>query len=220
MSDPVTWIAIIQGIIAIAGAASDYMSGDAAYGAQIDAEKYNRELLRRQASNEALVASLNEDAQRREAAFAQSRTRAGLIEAGIGTAKGGSAVAVSGQAAKFAELDALNIRWEGNAQRTSLLSQADLVQYGIEGIRSQRSAAKFQSILGGAQGVAGAVGGAMGGGATLQKAPAGTGTSMPKAGFSGSPSARTSGITRYSTTQRAAAMRGRPVATSYRPSLN
>jgi hypothetical protein len=183
----VPFIPYIVAALAAAGAAVDISGNNAQKGAEIDAEKYNRDLLRRQAGNEALRSSLAEDAQRREAAFSLARTRGGLLQAGIGNAQGGSAVAVSGQASKFAELDALNIRWEGDRQRTVLLAQSDITQVGIEGLRSQRKTNKVQSLLQGASSAIGAFGGgggAGGAGGILSKiggggAPTGTAKATP-----------------------------------------
>lgn len=137
---------IMAAFVAAAGF-SEYNRIDNEADTAIQEAKWNREVLKRQASNEAYKAGLDEDQARREVAFSQARTRAGLLQAGIGTHLGSSAIAVSGQAAKFGELDALNIRHAGDMSVLSLLTQAEGQTAQIDSLRSQRSAAKKGQIL-------------------------------------------------------------------------
>lgn len=101
-------------------AAAGYESQQAAanYNATIDAQ--NARVARQQAN-------AREEAQRRQARQVLGEQRAALAQAGIGLS--GSAADVYGQSAANAELDALNIRYEGELAARGLLAQSELTRY-------------------------------------------------------------------------------------------
>jgi hypothetical protein len=75
----------------------------------------------------AAQAAAGEDAQRRKARQIAGAQRAAISE--LGTGNGGTNLLAVEQSARDAELDALNIRYEGELKRRGLLSDAAGMQY-------------------------------------------------------------------------------------------
>lgn len=103
--------------------------------AQAAAAQANATIASQNATNTMQVANANEDAQRRANAVKAGLLRDSELEAGIGTS--GSAADVVGQSASNAELDALNIRYEGQ------LKAANFTNQGL--MFNQQAAAHVQS---------------------------------------------------------------------------
>lgn len=93
-----------------------------------DAANANAKLAKGQARQASMVANQNEEAKRRENYIEMGRNRASIGQTGTGF--GGSNYDIERQNEIFQELDALNIRYEGNVQRQGLLAQAS--QYKAE----------------------------------------------------------------------------------------
>lgn len=143
---------------AVIGAYSAVQSGktqSANYRAQQQAEEYNATIQAQNAQVSRQQANAREETQRRRARQALGEQRAALAQAGIGLS--GSAADVYGQSAANAELDALNIRYEGELDARGLLAQSELSRYSGQtagvNARSARSAGRLDaasSLLAGA----------------------------------------------------------------------
>jgi len=90
--------------------------------AQAQAAQTNSTIAQQNAHNTLLVTDANEEEQRRKSAMQLGEQRAGLLQAGIGAA--GSASDVIGQSTANAELDALNIRYQGQLQANNYANQS------------------------------------------------------------------------------------------------
>jgi hypothetical protein len=114
MADPVTW-AIIAGGSQFAASVAETAQARAIGAAQARG-------LEEQARATGLQAGIEEEAQRREAAFQMGEARAAGAQMGL--AESATFGDVYGQAATMAELDALNIRYTGEGRRRGLLYEA------------------------------------------------------------------------------------------------
>jgi len=115
---------------AVVGAYSAYQGGktqEAAYKANAQADDYNAQVAATNAATARQQAGVREEAQRRQARQILGEQRAALSQAGIGLS--GSAADVYGQSAANAELDALNIRYEGELDARGLLAGSELDKY-------------------------------------------------------------------------------------------
>ena len=101
------------------GAASAIKQGQS----QAQAANYNAQAATMAANNANAAANANEEAQRRKAAVQLGQQRAGLVEGGIDISQGSGADLVN-QAATNAEMDALNIRYQGQSQAAAYNTQA------------------------------------------------------------------------------------------------
>lgn len=109
---------------------SAYQGGkaqEAGYKAQAQADEYNATIQSQNAAVARQQANAREEAQRRQARQVLGEQRAALSQAGIGLS--GSAADIYGQSAANAELDALNIRYEGELDSRGLLAQSELSTY-------------------------------------------------------------------------------------------
>lgn len=150
------------GAMQAADAKSDSLNAQAA------AAQNNAVIAQQNARNTRLASDANEEAQRRKSAHDLGTLRAGLLQAGIGT--GGSAADVLGQATGNAELDALNIRYDGSMRAANQENQG--LMYTQQAAASRQGASNAQeagflgaaaSLLSGAGKIAGAGGGMAGG---------------------------------------------------------
>lgn len=120
----------------------------AQYESAARAQEYNAAVSRQRAEATQAVTGQREQAQRREAMLVMGKQRAAAAQAGFGL--GGSAADVERQSQVMAELDALNIRYEGALEAKGLLDQASLDTFQAGASRSAGSAAKTAGYLGAA----------------------------------------------------------------------
>ena len=129
-------VPFIPMIMAGAQAAVGMMSGAGQSRDQARAEGANATALERQAEVTAREASLAEEAKRR-----QSRADFGELRAagaGAGMSASNSFADAYSQAATAAELDALNIRYEGMQKRAGLIQEAEAARLRAGAYREQR----------------------------------------------------------------------------------
>lgn len=86
------------------------------------AQRFNAAVRRSQADSVAQSSSAREDQVRRQTRLALGSNQAWMGQSGTGT--GGSNADVAAQNQVFAELDALNVRYEGSLQRHNLMLEA------------------------------------------------------------------------------------------------
>ena len=120
-------------------------------GAQAKAAEYNAGVAAQDAENAGLIASANEDEQRRKSAIALGAQRAALTEGGIDVSSGTGADLME-QSGLNAELDALNIRYQGKLQQRGFNTQA--VMSTLE--KNNARYAQRQAFIGGVMGAASA----------------------------------------------------------------
>ena len=161
--------AIMQGV-----GQSNQMEGQAG---QSD---YNATLLNRNADIVNQQTNAAEDLQRRRAGSVLASQRAAIAQGGLGT--GGSMGAIAAQSGRDAEMDALNIRYEGGLRETSLREEATQQNWQAKQLRKGAKLALATSFLGAAASGYGAYAGAGG----LIKGPgaAGPGGIMNKSALS------------------------------------
>lgn len=110
------------------------------------AQRFNAAVLRSQAATTSDAYSAREDQQRRAARLALGASDAWLGASGTGT--GGSNADVSAQNAVMAELDALNVRYEGQLRRHDLLMEAAGQDIGAESSHTQANYVSKGKALG------------------------------------------------------------------------
>lgn len=121
------------------------------YEAQATANTYDATVKRQRAETITQVYGQREEQQRRENRLEAGRRRAAIAQSSTGF--GGSNADIDNQSELFAELDALNIRYEGQLESKGLLDSATLDDYYAQNnIRSGQYAAQSGYI-----GAAGAV---------------------------------------------------------------
>lgn len=112
------------------GAIQQGNAAAASYDSQANADKYNAQIASQNADIVSQQAAAQEATQRRKAALVAGEQRAAQAQSGL--AFTGSALDVAQQSAANAELDALNIRYEGQLKRRGLLANAQQDSYGAD----------------------------------------------------------------------------------------
>jgi len=134
-------MAAVQVIGAISGGAQK----SAQYSAAAQANEYNAAVLRQRSEVALSVSSQRESQQRRTAALAAGKMRAGIAQSGVGM--GGTSADLERQSSVLAELDALNIRYEGETESRGLLASAGLEDMYAAASRSHAKSAKRSGFL-------------------------------------------------------------------------
>lgn len=113
--------------------------------AEIDAARFSEAVYRRRAETVQLGYGQREEQFRRQSRIEAGKRRAAIAQSGTGF--DGSNFDIDRQSQIFAELDALNIRYQGQLESDALLEQSD--QYGLaaRGISSYASAEKLAGRL-------------------------------------------------------------------------
>lgn len=109
------------------------------------ADQYNAAVDRQQAESTRLIYGQREDQVRRMTAAQLGKQRAAAAESGL---TGGSSDDLERQSSIAAELDALNIRYEGEIQAQGYLSQARLADWNAADNRSSARSARTAGYIG------------------------------------------------------------------------
>lgn len=133
-------LAVASTAVAAYGAYQQGQAAEATYKSQAQAADYNATIQSQNATVARQQAAAREEAQRRRTRQILGEQRAAIGQAGIGL--GGSAADVYGQSAANAELDALNIRYEGELDARGLLAQSELTRYEAKADRMNAKSAK------------------------------------------------------------------------------
>jgi hypothetical protein len=139
MADPVTWAYIAAYVAAGTAVASGYQQSQ-----QADAEA---ELAQKNAEAAAAQASAAEDAQRRRSRSILARQRAAIAESGIGFE--GSSERLQQESAVQAELDALNVRYEGRMRGMGYRADASFARSRSSNAMTGGYLSAAGSLLGG-----------------------------------------------------------------------
>ena len=184
--DPVT-LMLVAGATQAVGAIAQGNAQAAQYDAQAQAARYNADMQRRQAEAVGQQTAAREDLQRRQARQVFGKQIAAGAQSGVNITTG-SASDMFRSSLYDAEMDALNIRYEGDLNRTGLLNQANLSDW--EGSVAKVNSKTAQragylnaavALTGAAAGAYGAKGAAAGGGGSSISIAKGTGGAGLKA---------------------------------------
>lgn len=140
MSDPVTWLWIATAVSGGTTLASGYQQSQVAE-AESDLAKENAKAAAEQAS-------AAEDATRRRNRSILARQRAAIAESGIGF--GGSSETLQQDSAVQAELDALNIRYEGRLRGLGFQTDANVARQRSRNAMAGGALSTAGQLLGGA----------------------------------------------------------------------
>lgn len=156
MAAAIPFLTIASTAFTAVGAIQSANAQAAAYESQAAADDYNAEVADQNARIARQQAGAREDAQRRRARKILGQQRAAIAQSGTGL--GGSNRALAEQSALEAELDALNIRYEGELQARGQKAQAGLDRYSARSSRSNASRAKQSGFMNAGAAVLGGVG--------------------------------------------------------------
>lgn len=140
------------------GAYSAVQAGNAqsaSYQSQSQAANYNATIQKQNADVAHQQANAREEAQRRQARQQLGKMRAAIAQSGTGLE--GSNADIYGQSAANAELDALNIRYEGDLEARGLLAQSELSKYDARVAKMNASTSKTSGYLGAGAAILGGV---------------------------------------------------------------
>ena len=172
----IQWIMLAAAALQALNSISSGNQQAAAFKAQAQANDYNAAAMRQRAETERQISGQKEQMQRRDSRIQAGSRRAAMAEAGLGL--GGSMADVDSQSEALAELDALNIRYQGELEAHGLLGQASLEEWQANSNRKSASSAKRQGYIGAAGAMLGgygnylmAGGSAIGGGAAAASRP-------------------------------------------------
>lgn len=107
------------------------------YESAAQANEYDAAIARKRAETARIGAGLQEDQQRRRARLEAGARRAAIAQSGTGF--GGSNLDVDRQSQIFAEMDALNIRYQGSLEAKGLEDSADLSDWQASANRTGAS---------------------------------------------------------------------------------
>lgn len=168
------------------GAIQQGQSQSAALQAQAAGSRYNAAVSRDQARQALQVSTAQQLQLRREQRQAAGRQRAAAAQAGIGD--GGSVADIMEQSQTLAELDVLNVAYDGMLRARGYTTQADLDEFSARSYQSQAKAARRAGYFGAVGSLlqgAHLTSGSLGGGGTTSRTTVGGGSGLrAPAGFS------------------------------------
>lgn len=139
------WLAIFAAAVAVVSALKKGQQDQQAYEAQAQANQYDAAVKRQRAETTTQVYGQQEEQQRRYARILEGRRYAAAAQSGAGL--GGSNQDFERQSEMMAELDALNIRYEGQLEAKGLLDSATLDDYSADMNRKSGKYARQQGFL-------------------------------------------------------------------------
>lgn len=151
------WGWIIAAIAAVLAGASSVQQSRAQrvqYKAQEQANEFNAALQRQRAAEVTVAYDQREEQQRRKNRIEAGKRAAAIGESGLGF--GGSNADIDLQSAVFAELDALNIRYEGQLESRGLLAQSGVEDYYARSARMNAATIRSNTWLNAASSALGA----------------------------------------------------------------
>lgn len=131
-----SWVYVAVAVVA-AAKYQDNRQQQAQLDAQARANDFNAAVLRQRADAVTSAANVREENQLRKNRYLAGKRAAAIAESGFEYS--GSMVDFAAQSDAEAELDALNIRYEGQLEATGLLAQAQQESYYAESARANRT---------------------------------------------------------------------------------
>lgn len=145
MADPLTLAMVASSAASAVGAIQQGQAQKAQAESQAQANEYNAKVRQMQASVEREQTARREEQQRRKSRQVLGAQRAAISQAGIGLM--GSALDIEEQSGINAEMDALNIRYEGERNAVGMLNDAQLENYYADANREAGSNAMKGAYL-------------------------------------------------------------------------
>lgn len=140
------WLPIAMAAVQAIGTLSQSRAQADTARAQAQALDYNAAVARQNAQIATEQTVQREQTQRRQARAVMGRQAAALAQSGVGLS--GSALDVADQSGLFAELDALNIRYEGALQSRGYLAQSSADEFQAGRYREQAKSHRTAGLLG------------------------------------------------------------------------
>jgi len=132
-----TWWAVgamaVSTVVSMASANEQAQQSSARNKAAAKAEEYNAAVARNKADNTRAVYDQKSEKSNREARYKIGQMRAAGAQAGVGM--GGSVADTEHQSAVNAELDSMNIQYQGSLEAQGLDSQANMDDYSAAGYK-------------------------------------------------------------------------------------
>lgn len=151
MADPVTWLAIIGGVVSAAGAVQQGKQADAAAQSQANMDEYNAKKADQQAEHSNRMAGIKEDDQRRRVRAAVGNQVANSAQAGAGLNSD-----LLRQSIYDGEMDTAAIRYEGALAADGYESSAAIQRSNAVFTRAQGKSAMTAGYLNAAGSLVGA----------------------------------------------------------------
>lgn len=145
--DPFTIAMVASTAVSALGAMKQGEAQAASYRAQAQAQEYNAQVAHNNAQTAQSQANSQEEQQRRHFRMMQGEATAAAAQSGAGLNASDSNTKVLEQNALMNELDALNIRYEGQKQATGLYAQEEQDKYGAKVSRMNASNAESAGML-------------------------------------------------------------------------
>lgn len=142
------YLAIASAAMSAVGAISGAGQQASQYEAYASANQYNAAVLRNRADSTRAAYGQREEQQRRQARFFLGEQRGSVGQSGLGM--GGSNADIERQSEVSAELDSLNIRYEGELEAHGLKAQSDLESWQAGVNRSSAGYARSRGFIGAA----------------------------------------------------------------------
>lgn len=158
----ISWLGVAGGGANMMGVLAKERQVMNQYKAYAEANKYNETVLRQRADLIRSTANEREEAQRREARLKIGELNAMGAESGTGVGTGSNR-ALEHQNEVFAELDAMNIRYEGTLHARDAEIEADLQGWEATLNMQNRTAARKQAFWAGLGAIFGGAGAGYGG---------------------------------------------------------
>lgn len=136
----------------VLGALSSAGQASANYKAQAQASEYNAAVARNNAQAARQESTAAQIAQQRRGRQILGAQRAATSQSGVGF--GGSSGDLLEQSGTFAELDALNLAYEGEVRASGFMAQSDLDSYYARVSKTNASSARTSGYLGAASALA------------------------------------------------------------------
>lgn len=140
-----TAAAVASTVMSVVSSISQGKEANARNKAAADAERYNAAVARNKAENLRAAYDQKEEQQRRQARIIIGQQRASAAQSGVGL--GGSVADMEMQSMMNAEMDSLNIRYQGSTESQGLLAQADMNDYNAGNYRAAGKSAVSNSYM-------------------------------------------------------------------------
>ena len=138
----------VSAAVAVAGVAVTAYGQSQQMKASAKADQYNALVARQRSTATLSAANQREEQQRRYARVMAGERRTAISQSGTGL--GGSNADVDRQSEIMAELDALNIRYEGQNESVGLLNQAGQYDYSAKSNKKAATTALWKGAFGAA----------------------------------------------------------------------
>jgi hypothetical protein len=153
MADPITWVTIISTVVSAVGAIQQSNAASASAKSQAQANDYNAQVARNQAQQSLQVSAAEQLMLSRRQRQQAGQSRAAVAQSGTGF--GGSNADILEQSDTLAELDLLNLAYEGQMRSQGFQAEAGLQTFQAGAARSNAKNARTAGYLGAARAIGG-----------------------------------------------------------------